>query len=186
VVYTIIGISRLRRERAREAATQKARVATEEHLGSLVKKRKQLVKKNASGKLLLDSWTEEITHFVAKYIRPTLTRLERSELDQHQADILAIIEMRVQVERAEMAASKAFSGETSAIACSSEEDWYYADAENQAGPVSLKELRGALATYSNAKELLVWCARFSDWKKAAEVPELKVALNPGLRQNRAA
>jgi len=73
-----------------------------------------------------------------------------------------------------------FSDERPATASLPEEVWYYADAENQAGPVSLKELRGALATYSNAKELLVWCARFPEWKEAGEVPELQLVLHSGL------
>ena len=185
-VYTIIQVRRLRRDRVREAATRKARIATEEHLASLVRKREQLVKNDAYGKPSLDKWTEEITHFVAQYVRPTLTRRERSELDKDQADIVAIIDIRVQVERDENAALKTFSDERPATASLPDEVWYYADAEDQVGPVTLDELRGTLATYSNANELLVWCARFPEWKEAGEVPELQLALHSGLRQDRAA
>jgi hypothetical protein len=185
-VYTIIQVRRLRRDRAREAVTRKARIATEEHLDSLVRKREQLVKNDAYGKPSLDKWTEEITHFVAQYVRPTLTRRERSELDKDQADIVAIIDIRVQVERDENAALKTLSDERPATASLPEEVWYYADAEDQVGPVTLDELRGTLATYSNANELLVWCARFPEWKEAGEVPELQLVLHSGLRQDRAA
>jgi hypothetical protein len=76
-VYAIIEVRRLRRERAREVATWKARVATEERLGSLVRKREQLVKNDTDGRPFLDEWTEEIARFIAHYIKPTLTRRER-------------------------------------------------------------------------------------------------------------
>jgi hypothetical protein len=185
-VYTIIEVKRLRRERTREVATRKARVATEEHLASLVRKREQLVKNDADGRPFLDEWTAEIARFIAHYIKPTLTRRERSELDKAQGDIVAMIDIRVQVERDENAELKTFSDESPATASPTEEVWYYADAEDQVGPITLNELRGIIATYSTANELLVWCARFPDWKEAGEVPELQAALNSGLRQDRAA
>src|SRR6185436_5337546 len=97
-LYTIIEVRRLRRERAREVATLKARVATEERLASLVRKREQLVKNDTDGRPFLDEWTEEIARFIAHYIKPTLTRRERLALDKAQADILAMIDIRVQVE----------------------------------------------------------------------------------------
>jgi hypothetical protein len=183
-VYTSVGVRRLRRERAREAATLKARAATEEHLPSLVKKREQLVQKDSYGKPLLDRWTEEIAHFVADHIKPTLTRRERLELDKEQGHIAGMIDTRVQVERDENSALKTFSDDMGATA--SPEVWYYGDAEDQVGPVTLDELREILAIYSNASEVFVWCARFPDWKEAGDVPELKLALHSGLRQDRAA
>ena len=76
-VYTMIEVRRLRRDRAREAVTRKARIATEEHLDSLVRKREQLVKNDTDGRPFLDEWTEEIARFIAHYIKPTLTRRER-------------------------------------------------------------------------------------------------------------
>jgi hypothetical protein len=64
----------------------------------------------------------------------------------------------------------------------SDDAWYYADNGGRVGPLSLEALLGALATFSNAKDLFVWCARFPDWKRAEDVPELKAKLkriNPG-------
>jgi GYF domain 2 len=185
-VYTSVGVRRLRRERAREAATLKARAATEEHLPSLVKKREQLVQKDSYGKPLLDRWTEEIAHFVADHIKPTLTRRERLELDKEQGHIAGMIDTRVQVERDENSALKTFSDDMRTTAFPPEEVWYYGDGEDQVGPVTLDELRGTLATHSNASEVFVWCARFPDWKEAGDVPELKLALHSGLRQDSAA
>jgi len=137
-VYTIIEVKRLRRERTREVATRKARVATEEHLASLVRKREQLVKNDTDGRPFLDEWTEEIARFIDHYVKPTLTRRERLELDKAQADIGAMIDIRVQVKRDENAELKTFSDESPATATPPEEVWYYADAEDQVGPVTLK------------------------------------------------
>jgi len=51
--------------------------------------------------------------------------------------------------------------------------WYYADSEEQRGPVSLQELKVALAALPDARHVLVWRESFSDWIRAGEVPELK-------------
>jgi hypothetical protein len=186
VYVTVIGVTRFRRERAREAATRKARAVAEAHLASLVRSREQLVQKGPNGKPLLDEWTKEIACFVANHIRPTLTRREQLELDKDQENIAAMINTRVQVERAENPSFETLPYDTAATVSPSEEVWYYADAEEQVGPLSLDELRSALATYSNAKEVFVWCDRFPDWKQAGEVPELKLALRSRLRQVRLA
>jgi hypothetical protein len=53
------------------------------------------------------------------------------------------------------------------------EQWYYADREEQRGPVSLQELKVTLAALPDAKQVLVWRESFSDWIRAGEVPELK-------------
>ncbi len=52
------------------------------------------------------------------------------------------------------------------------ENWFYADQEGQVGPLTLRELKQSLATMSNAKEMLVWCDNFPDWKRVGDVPEL--------------
>jgi hypothetical protein len=54
--------------------------------------------------------------------------------------------------------------------------WYYANQNEQVGPVSLEELRQALSTFStaNTSEVLVWHQGFSGWKPAKEVAELNV------------
>jgi hypothetical protein len=51
--------------------------------------------------------------------------------------------------------------------------WYYADQSGHIGPLTMLELKGALATVANAKDVLVWHEGFSDWKKAGEIPELR-------------
>jgi hypothetical protein len=51
--------------------------------------------------------------------------------------------------------------------------WYYADERGQIGPLTLQQLRETLATLSNAKDVLVWCDGFPDWKRAGDVSELR-------------
>jgi hypothetical protein len=51
--------------------------------------------------------------------------------------------------------------------------WYFADQQGQVGPLGLQELKDALATVSDARDVLVWRDGFSDWKKAGDVPELR-------------
>src|SRR5262245_31116001 len=53
--------------------------------------------------------------------------------------------------------------------------WYYADQGKRSGPVSLQDLRNALARMPNAPEVLVWRDGFPDWKKAGDIPELRPA-----------
>jgi hypothetical protein len=58
------------------------------------------------------------------------------------------------------------------------DNWYYIDGAEQIGPVTLKELKEALATFADAEDLHVWCARYPDWKLAVDVPELNALFPP--------
>lgn len=52
--------------------------------------------------------------------------------------------------------------------------WFYADQNgNVVGPLALQELTDALASSPNALDTLVWRNNFTDWKRAADVPELE-------------
>jgi hypothetical protein len=66
--------------------------------------------------------------------------------------------------------------------------WYYADGDaGGVGPLTLRELKEALAGFSDAGDMLVWCDGFQDWKLAKDVPELraKTVLPPPLPRKRA-
>ena len=52
--------------------------------------------------------------------------------------------------------------------------WYYADQNKQVGPLDIQQLKAALARIANARDVLVWCPGFTDWKRAGDVPELSV------------
>jgi hypothetical protein len=50
--------------------------------------------------------------------------------------------------------------------------WYYADQNGQVGPLSLGELKETLRTFDKLGDVLVWCDRFPDWKRAIDIPEI--------------
>jgi hypothetical protein len=58
----------------------------------------------------------------------------------------------------------------------SDDAWWYYNVNGNVGPLTLDGLLEALAAFSNAKDIGVWCARFSNWKRAEDVPELKAKL----------
>ena len=51
--------------------------------------------------------------------------------------------------------------------------WYYAVHGDRTGPVTVQQLREALARLPNAGDVLVWRDGFPDWKRVGEVPELR-------------
>jgi len=60
--------------------------------------------------------------------------------------------------------------------------WYFADRNERVGPLTLQELLDTLATLPNASDSLVWCDKFSDWKRAGDVAEFRarIAVPPPL------
>jgi hypothetical protein len=60
------------------------------------------------------------------------------------------------------------------------DNWYYAVDDGTVGPVTLRELKDALATFINPRDVHVWCAGFSDWKRAGDVEDLKESFRPRL------
>ena len=65
--------------------------------------------------------------------------------------------------------------------------WYCADQNRPVGPLTFEGLLEKLVTLSNSADALVWCSKFSEWKRAADVSELKahVLVPPPLPSPRA-
>jgi hypothetical protein len=55
------------------------------------------------------------------------------------------------------------------------DDWYYYHDGDEVGPLTLERLRATLAAFQNARDVLVWCERFENWKRAKNVPELRMS-----------
>jgi hypothetical protein len=51
--------------------------------------------------------------------------------------------------------------------------WYCADQNRPVGPLTFEGLLEKLVTLPNAADALVWCSQFSEWKRAADVSQLK-------------
>ena len=58
----------------------------------------------------------------------------------------------------------------------SDQDWFYAQADQSIGPVSKDHLIGQLNTGAIPRNALVWREGFSDWVAANELPELAAGL----------
>ena len=58
------------------------------------------------------------------------------------------------------------------------EVWYYVASEVSVGPLTIAELKKALRILPNSNDVLVWCADFTEWKKASDVTELRTHTPP--------
>ena len=54
-----------------------------------------------------------------------------------------------------------------------EDVWYFADSNGSIGPITLEDLQNRLKSIPWEKDVLVWSPKFSEWKKRADVVELK-------------
>ena len=54
----------------------------------------------------------------------------------------------------------------------SAETWYYVSEGGHVGPLDRQQLTQTLATMEDRADVLVWCDKFSDWKRLRDVPEL--------------
>ena len=58
--------------------------------------------------------------------------------------------------------------------------WYYVDATGEVKEITLKQLNKKLADDENARDLLVWCARFPNWVRAGDLPGARSLRPPPL------
>jgi hypothetical protein len=65
------------RSNVRKRTGQKAAAIIKEHLPSLIRRREQLVRQDAYGKLLMENWVKEVSYFIEEHIKPYLTPEER-------------------------------------------------------------------------------------------------------------
>jgi hypothetical protein len=86
-------LTRKQRLDVRASLFDKAQETTEQHLTSLVRKRRQLVPTGAPDKL--KSWLNEIDYFLASSIEPMLSPDEQQALPEYSAEIADHIENAV-------------------------------------------------------------------------------------------
>jgi uncharacterized membrane protein YhaH (DUF805 family) len=57
-------------------------------------------------------------------------------------------------------------------------DWYYAEGQETAGPISHDQLVALLREASRPTDVLVWQSGFQDWAKVGDLPQLLRAIKP--------
>jgi HJR/Mrr/RecB family endonuclease len=85
------------------------KVAVSKSLDSLIRRRAQLVQKDAYGQPRIDKWQKEIEYFVNRQIIPSLTTRQRKALARNYAAIEAAIERRVEAAGRRQPAFQTFS-----------------------------------------------------------------------------
>jgi hypothetical protein len=70
-----------------------------QHLPALVRRREQLVTKDAYGKPRLEDWAKEIEYFIEEHIKPFLTASEESAFMRERSGFASAIAAKVEQER---------------------------------------------------------------------------------------
>jgi restriction system protein len=89
----------LRPGRLRRSALAKAGAVIEQHVEPLMRRRAQLVRSDAYGKLQLDKWAKEMDYFVANHIAPALTPDEMSALLARRVSITRMVAERIEAKK---------------------------------------------------------------------------------------
>ena len=99
----------LRRLLARRVFLRKVDAAVERHLPALVRRRAQLARPDAYGKLREDKWDKEVDYFIDHHIDPLLTARERAVLERDVDGVARRVSERVALESEEETESEGFS-----------------------------------------------------------------------------
>ena len=74
----------------------KATEVVDQHIQSLIRRRAQLVRKDAYGGVQLEKWVREINYFIDNQLTPKLTAQERAALARHKSSVVSMIAVQVQ------------------------------------------------------------------------------------------
>jgi restriction system protein len=96
VAGAIVAVTTVLPARRRRSLFDKANGVIERNAVQLARRRAQLVRPDAYGKLVLDKWADEINYFINQHIGPLLTIQEQSLLRRERAQITQIITQRVE------------------------------------------------------------------------------------------
>jgi restriction system protein len=97
------------RNHVRQRTLRKAAVIIERHLPSLIRRREQLVRQDAYGKLRKENWVKEVNYFMEEHINPYLISGERDAFVSERATIEDMIFGAVETEREKNPAFLTFS-----------------------------------------------------------------------------
>lgn len=95
MAFGALVLRELLRKRALDALLQAAAAATSSHMEALLRRRAQLVQKDAYGKLQLDRWSKELDYFIQQHLMPLLPPSERAALVRNKVNVLRAIDRQV-------------------------------------------------------------------------------------------
>jgi len=112
VVAVIVIVQRVRRDQhtaLRNSLLAKANAVVEHQTDALVRRRAQLVQKDAYGKWQTDKWEQEIESFITQHVLPPLTKEEQFILERERSDFARSLNERIEAATRDRPAFKAFS-----------------------------------------------------------------------------
>jgi hypothetical protein len=109
ILYTAMRI--VSRISARRTLLKLVRLATEQQLESLLRRRAQLVRLDPYGKPRADKWAKEIDYFIEQHLGPSLRKREQVALERNRKKVVGIIVSRVETEQRNHPAFISFSDE---------------------------------------------------------------------------
>lgn len=107
IAYAIVRV--FRRISARRRLLEGVRVAAEQQLQPLLRRRAQLVRLDPYGKPQADKWAKEIDYFIEQHIQPLLGKRERAALVRNFQEVAGIIGARVETAMREQPAFRTFT-----------------------------------------------------------------------------
>jgi restriction system protein len=99
----------LRRLLAQAGLAAETRAAIDRHLPALIRRRAQLARPDAYGRLQLEKWHKELDYFITHQIAPALSRAEQRALDRKYSDVVARIDAEVDDAASRQPIAAAFS-----------------------------------------------------------------------------
>ncbi len=90
-------VPRLVRDSRRQSLYQKANAIIDHHIDQLARRRAQLVREDAYGRVQLDKWAKEIDYFVMHHVSPALTAKEQALLSRERTPIVQTISERAEI-----------------------------------------------------------------------------------------
>jgi len=80
---------------SRQQLKNAAIAASDQHVEALVRRRAQLLGRDAYGAMLFDRWHKELNHFIDGQLTPNLSRRQRQALKERRAETIKLIDERV-------------------------------------------------------------------------------------------
>lgn len=99
----------VQRVNARKELLQKVQAIIDEQTTPLIRRRAQLVRQDAYGKLQLEKWQKEISYFLVNHVEPRFTQSQRAMLSRDRIQIEKLIASHVETATLSQPAFQVFS-----------------------------------------------------------------------------